>query len=75
LSNEVSLTTYGCAHLCSQIVYICSYCLNTTTSQCLFKGMCNNCTCIYTLRGLDQGWNQCPTRNVVLYQVLQVSKQ
>jgi len=29
-----------------------------------------------TLPGLDQGWTQCPTRDVVvLYQVLRVSEQ
>jgi len=28
-----------------------------------------------TLLGLDQGWTQCPTMDVVLYQVLRVSEQ
>jgi len=28
-----------------------------------------------TLPGLDQGWAQCPTLDVVLYQVLRVSEQ
>ena len=30
---------------------------------------------VRTLPGLDQGWTQCPTLNVVLYQVLPVSEQ
>jgi len=30
---------------------------------------------ILTLPGIDQGWSQCPTRDVVLYQVLRVSEQ
>jgi len=29
--------------------------------------------CFYTLPGLDQGWTQCPTLDVVLYQVLRVA--
>jgi len=28
-----------------------------------------------TLPGLDQGWTQCPTLDVVLYQVLRISEQ
>jgi len=30
---------------------------------------------IRTLPGLDQGWTQCPTLDVVLYKVLRVSEQ
>jgi len=30
---------------------------------------------IPTLPGIDQVWNQCPTQDVVLYQVLRVSEQ
>jgi len=41
--------------------------------QCLFEGMCMQ-QYFCTLPSLDQGWTQCPTLDVVLYKVLQVSK-
>jgi len=41
---------------------------------CLFEGVCIP-QHIPTLPGIDQVWTQCPTRDVVLYQVLRVSEQ
>jgi len=40
----------------------------------VFEGVCMP-QYFHTLPGLDQGWIQCPTLNVVSYQVLRVSKQ
>jgi len=40
----------------------------------LFEGVCMP-QYFLTLPGLDQGWTQCPTLNVVLYQVLRDSEQ
>jgi len=42
--------------------------------HCLFEGVCMP-QYFRTLPGLDQGWTQCPTLDVVLYQVLQVSEK
>jgi len=47
--------------------------LSTQNLQCLFE-----CVCMpqyfRTLPDLDQGWTQCSTLDVVLYQVLRVSE-
>jgi len=40
-------------------------------SVCLRACTCHNTSVLY----LDQGWTQCPTLDVVLYQVLRVSEQ
>ena len=67
------LTTCGFVLWCSQIVYIRPYCLNTATAfyfvtECCsvlsFEGVCMP-QYFRTLPGLDQGWNQCPTLDVV----------
>ena len=77
-SNNVWLHVW-----CNQIVYIRPYYLNTTTAfyfatECsdiaVFEGLCMP-QYFRTLPGLDQGWTQCPTLDVVLYQVLRVSEQ
>jgi len=86
LNDAEILTTCGFVLWCSQIVYIrcCSW--NTTTAlyfvtQCSdlavlfrFEGVCMP-QYFRTPPGLDQGWTQCPTLDVVLYQVLRVSEQ
>ena len=48
--------------------------LSAWTLQCLFEGVCMP-QYFCTLPGLDQGWTQGPTLDVVLYQVLWVSEQ
>jgi len=86
--NDVEiLTTCGCVFWCSQVVHICPDSLNTTTAfyfvteyldvAVFFRLMvCALCMPQYfrTLPGLDQGWTQCPTLDVVLYQVLRISE-
>jgi len=70
---------------CSQIVYIRHYCFNTATAF-YFVTECSDVAVFSfdgvwmpqyfrTLPGLDQGWTQCPTLDVELYQVLRVSEQ
>jgi len=48
--------------------------LRLSARMLVFEGVCMP-QYFRTLSGLDQGWIQCPTLNVVLYQVLRVSKQ
>ena len=48
--------------------------MSAQTLQSLFEGVCMP-RYFRTLPGLDQGWTQCPTLNVVLYQLLRVSEQ
>jgi len=48
--------------------------LSARKLQCLFEGVCMPHH-IRTLSGLDEGWTQCPTLDVVLYQVFPVSEQ
>jgi len=43
-------------------------------SVCLFEGVCRP-QYFRILPGLNQGWTQCPTMDVMLYQVLRVSEQ
>jgi len=82
--NDAGLTMHGCALECSQIVYNCPYSLNTTTAF-YFVTECSDvtvfflreCAChnTFVLHGHDQGWTQCPTLDVMLYQVVRVSEQ
>jgi len=41
--------------------------------QCLFEDVCMP-QHIHTLPDLDYGWTQCPTLDIVYYQMLWVSK-
>jgi len=54
-------------------IWLCDWVLGRC-SVCLFEGVCMP-QYLRTLPGLDQGWTQCSTLDVVLYQVLRVSEQ
>ena len=53
--------------------WLCDWVLGRS-SVCLVEGVCRS-QYFRTFPGLDQGWIQCPTLDVVLFQVLRVSEQ